>query len=159
MFISPDILKKLFVPFYKKMFDYVHNNSDCKVFFHSCGAIYDAIPLLIDAGIDILSPVQTSAFQMEADRLREIKKRVWKSTLFSGPEGVDTIKILPQGTELQVIEDVRRRVGSIWQKTEDLFLMQSIIYWQMFLQKYIIAMLLLYCQQVWRILNSCSRLY
>jgi uroporphyrinogen decarboxylase len=106
MFISPEILKKIFVPFYKKMFEYVHNNSSCKVFFHSCGAIYDAIPLLIDAGIDILSPVQTSAFQMEAEKL---KKEFGKDIIFWGG-GVDTRRVLPHGTEIQVMEDVKRRL-------------------------------------------------
>lgn len=106
MFFSPEILKKIFIPFYKKMWNYVHDNSSCKVFFHSCGAIYDSIELLIDAGVDILNPIQTSAKGMDAIKL---KKEFGKDLVFWGG-GVDTRKILPFGTKNEIKEDVKKRI-------------------------------------------------
>jgi len=104
--MSPDIFKDLFKPKYKKMWDFVHDNSDCKVFFHSCGSIYECIPHLIDAGVDILNPVQTTAANMEPERL---KKEFGKYVTFWGG-GCNTRDILPNKSPKEVKEDVKKRM-------------------------------------------------
>ncbi|MBD3305245.1 methyltransferase [candidate division KSB3 bacterium] len=104
--MDPDVIKEVFIPRYKKMWDYVHAQSDCKIFFHSCGSVYKVIPLLIDAGLDILNPVQTNTADMEPERL---KQEFGKDLTFWGG-GCDTHHILPHGTPEEVREDVKRRI-------------------------------------------------
>lgn len=105
-FMSPDVFKNVFKPRYKKMWDFVHQNSNCKVFLHSCGSIYELIPHLIDAGLDVLNPVQTTAFNMEPERL---KKEFGKFITFWGG-GCNTRDILPVKSPKEVKEDVKRRI-------------------------------------------------
>ncbi len=66
-FISPEVYRELFKPAHKKMWDSVHDNSDCKVFLHACGSIYELLPDLVDAGLGPLNPVQTRADNMVPD--------------------------------------------------------------------------------------------
>jgi len=105
-FVSPDVFRQIFKPGYKKMWDFVHDTSNCKVFLHSCGSIYELIPDLIDVGLEILNPVQTTAANMEPERL---KKDFGKDITFWGG-GCDTQYILSTATSKEVKEDVRRRI-------------------------------------------------
>jgi len=105
-FMSPDMFKEIFKPGYKKMWSFVHDKSDCKVFLHSCGSIYELIPDLIDAGLDILNPVQTTAANMEPKRL---KKEFGKYITFWGG-GCNTQYILSTATPEKVKEDVKKRI-------------------------------------------------
>ncbi|MFA7019799.1 MAG: uroporphyrinogen decarboxylase family protein, partial [Sphaerochaetaceae bacterium] len=102
--ISRDLYKKLIFPRQKKLFQYVHDHSNAKVFLHSCGAISDLIPDLIEAGVDILNPVQIGAAGMEAKRL---KREFGKDIVFWGG-GVDTQHVLATGTVNEVSESVKR---------------------------------------------------
>ena len=104
--ISPEKLNKLFIPRYRKMWRYVHENSDCKVFLHSCGSVYDFLPMLIDAGLDILNPVQTNTVNMDQKKL---KMEFGKDLTFWGG-GCSTQDVLQRGTPEQVREDVRHRI-------------------------------------------------
>jgi len=105
-FMSPDKFKEIFKPKFKKMWDFVHTNSNCKVFLHSCGSIYEYISHLIDAGVDILNPVQTTAANMEPQKL---KREFGKDVTFWGG-GCNTIDVLPSKTPEEVKEDVKRRM-------------------------------------------------
>ncbi len=105
-FMSPDVFREVFKPRYKKMWDFIHNNSGCKVFLHSCGSNYELIPDLIDAGLDILNPVQTTAKNMEPERL---KKEFGKEITFWGG-GCNTQYILSTGSPKEVREDVKKRI-------------------------------------------------
>jgi uroporphyrinogen decarboxylase len=105
--MSPDIFRELFKPKYKKMWDFIHSNSGCKVFLHSCGSIYEYIPDLIDAGVDILNPVQTTAANMEPEKL---KKEFGKDVTFWGG-GCNTRDVLVFGSPEKVKEDVKRRIS------------------------------------------------
>jgi len=105
-FMSPDVFKEIFKPRYKKMWDYVHNNTNCKIFLHSCGSVYELLPHLIDVGVDVLNPVQTTAVNMEPERL---KKEFGKYITFWGG-GCNTRDVLPNKTPIEVKEDVRRRI-------------------------------------------------
>ena len=57
-------------PHYRRLCDWVHQNTRWKTFFHCCGSIYHLIPHFIEAGVDILNPVQTSAANMEPQQLK-----------------------------------------------------------------------------------------
>jgi len=106
-FFSKEKFREILKPRYKKMYDYVHAMSDCKIFLHSCGAISEFIPDLIEIGMDILNPVQTSSYGMEPEKL---KKEFGKHITFWGA-GCDTIKILPYGSPKEVKEDVKKRIN------------------------------------------------
>lgn len=105
-FMSPDVFREVFKPRYKKMWDFIHNNSNCKVFLHSCGSNYELIPDLIDAGLDILNPVQTTARNMEPERL---KREFGKDITFWGG-GCNTQYILSTASPKEVREDVKKRI-------------------------------------------------
>lgn len=103
--MSPVIFWELFKPRYKKMFDFVHDMSSCKVLFHSCGSVYEFIPDFIDMGVDILNPVQTNAANMDPKRL---KSEFGRNLTFWGG-GCET-KILTLGTPREIKEDVKKRI-------------------------------------------------
>jgi uroporphyrinogen-III decarboxylase len=100
--ISPDLFAEMISPHYKRLCDWVHTHTPWKTYLHSCGSVYAYIPHWIDAGIDILNPVQISAANMEPERLmREFGGRI----VFWGG-GCDTQHVLPKGT----VEEVRAHV-------------------------------------------------
>jgi uroporphyrinogen decarboxylase len=102
MMISPQTFDSLVAPHYKRLFGWIHEHTSWKVFFHSCGGIYPIIPTLIECGVDILNPVQTTAAGMDPARLKtEFGQRL---TFWGG--GIDTQTVLPFGTP----DDVRRQV-------------------------------------------------
>jgi uroporphyrinogen-III decarboxylase len=106
LFISPKAYRDLYKPFHKVINDFIHQKTDWKVFIHSCGAVKDLIPDLIEAGFDILNPVQCSATGMDP---QELKDRFGCDITFWGG-GVDTQNTLPFGTPQEVYEQVRRRI-------------------------------------------------
>jgi len=106
-FISPRSYRTLYMPFHKVVNDWIHQHTSWMSFIHSCGSVKALIPHFIEAGFDILNPVQTSATGMEAGGL----KAQFGSDLAFWGGGVDTQKILPFGTPDQVRADVRERIA------------------------------------------------
>ncbi len=105
-FISPETYRDLYMPFNKRLNDWVHENTPWKTFIHTCGAVEPLVPLFIEAGFDILNPVQTGAAGMDPAGL---KAKYGDRIAFWGGL-VDTQKTLPFGTTEQVAEEVRHRV-------------------------------------------------
>jgi uroporphyrinogen-III decarboxylase len=105
-FISISAYRDLFKPFHRRINKLIHQKSNWKTFIHSCGAVYDLIPEFIDAGFDILNPVQCSAAGMDA---RTLKKEFGRHLVFWGG-GVDTQHTLPFGTPGEVYRQVRERI-------------------------------------------------
>ena len=105
-FISPQTYRDLYKPFQKTINDKIHELTNWKVFIHSCGGIYPLIPDLIEAGFDVLNPVQCSAADMDPTRL---KKEFGGQLVFWGG-GVDTQKTLPFGTPDEVYKEVSERI-------------------------------------------------
>ena len=64
-FIRPELWAEMIKPHYTRLCAWIHANTAWKTFLHSCGSIYHLIPHFIEAGIDILNPVQTSAANMD----------------------------------------------------------------------------------------------
>jgi uroporphyrinogen decarboxylase len=106
LMISPQAFDELVAPYYKRLFDWVHANTSWRIFFHCCGAIYPIIDALIDCGIDILNPVQTTAAGMDPIRL---KAEFGDRLVFWGG-GVDTQTVLPFSTPQDVRAQVRERI-------------------------------------------------
>lgn len=103
----PALVEKFTAPFIKRFCDFVHRNSDIKIFLHCCGSIQPLIPYLIDAGVDVLNPVQISAGNMEPAQL---KQRFGDRIIFWGG-GCNTQAVLPSATPQQVSENVRSLVS------------------------------------------------
>jgi uroporphyrinogen-III decarboxylase len=106
LFISKQSYRDLYKPFHKTVNDWLHRNTSWKTFIHSCGAVVELIPDLIEAGFDILNPVQTAAAGMDPKGLKE---RFGEQIVFWGG-GVDTQSTLPFGTPAEVKAEVRDRV-------------------------------------------------
>ncbi|MDE3148009.1 MAG: methyltransferase [Acidobacteriota bacterium] len=104
-FCSVKTLRDLYFPYYKQINDWIHAHTPWRTFKHSCGAVSKFIPTFIEAGFDILNPVQCSAAGMEPEQL---KANFGDRIVFWGG-GVDTQKTLPFGTPAEVREEVLRR--------------------------------------------------
>jgi hypothetical protein len=105
-FISLRSYRNLFKPFHKTVNDWIHENTTWKSMIHSCGSIYKLLPDFIDAGFDILNPVQTGAAEMDPARL---KAEFGDQIVFWGG-GIDTQKTLPFGDVEAVREEVAERL-------------------------------------------------
>lgn len=110
MFMSLDKYRELFKPFHTRLNDYVHTHSSMKTFLHSCGSIYPVMGDLIDAGYDIINPVQTTARDMDPARL---KQEFGKDITFWGG-GCNTRSVLNHGTPQEVYEYSRRMIDILY---------------------------------------------
>lgn len=104
-FCSVKTFRDLYCPYYKQINNWIHSHTPWKTFKHSCGAVSKFIPSLIEAGFDILNPVQCSATGMEPEQL---KANFGDQIVFWGG-GVDTQRVLPFGTAAEVREQVLHR--------------------------------------------------
>lgn len=105
-FMSLENFREFYKPYYKKLDDWVHENTNWKTFYHTCGSVADFLPDFHEMGVDILNPVQLSAAGMDGKMLKE----QWgdKFTFWGG--GVDTQKTLPFGTPQEVYDQVTERL-------------------------------------------------
>jgi uroporphyrinogen decarboxylase len=108
-FMSPQIYRKLFKPRQKVLTEYVKKHSQMHTFLHSCGSIYRLLPDLVEAGYEIINPVQTNARDMQPERL---KREFGQSLTFWGG-GCDTRQVLNRGTPAQVKDNVRRSIEAL----------------------------------------------
>jgi hypothetical protein len=104
-FCSPETFARVWLPYYKKVNDWIHQNTEWKTFKHSCGSIISLMDLFIEAGFDIINPVQINAAGMDPV---ELKKRFGDRIVFWGG-GVDTQGVFAFGTPEQVKEQVKRQ--------------------------------------------------
>ena len=105
-FISNKAYRDLYLPFHKIVNDWIHQHTQWKTFIHSCGSVYTLIDDFIEAGFDILNPVQCSAAEMDPQRL---KKQFGDQITFWGG-AIDTQKTLPFGTPEDVKQEVIERI-------------------------------------------------
>jgi uroporphyrinogen-III decarboxylase len=101
-FCSAKTFRELYFPYYRRLLDWIHRNSQWRCFKHSCGSVARFLPSFIEAGFDILNPVQCSAVGMDAAGLKA--KYGDRLTFWGG--GVDTQRTLPFGSP----EEVRKQV-------------------------------------------------
>lgn len=106
-FCSVKTFRDLYFPYYKRINDWVHRHTKWRTFKHSCGSVERFIPSFIEAGFDVLNPVQCSAAGMEP---RQLKERFGNCLTFWGG-GVDTQKTLPFGSPEEVRREVLERCG------------------------------------------------
>ncbi len=103
-FCSPETYEELYMPYYKKMNNWIHQNTGWKTFKHCCGAVEPFMSSFIDSGFDIINPVQINAAGMVPEHL----KREYGEYLVFWGGGVDTQKMLPYGKPAEVKEQVLR---------------------------------------------------
>jgi len=104
--MSLELYDRFVHPRHREVISFIKARTDAKVFQHSCGAVRQFLPRLIENGIDILNPVQVTAEGMDA---AELKAEFGDRLCFWG--GIDTQHILPNGTPGEVAAETRRIVG------------------------------------------------
>jgi uroporphyrinogen decarboxylase len=105
-FLSVRMFRERIFPHYKRGLDWVHGHTKMKVFMHNDGAIASFLPTLIEMGVDILNPVQTTAAGMDPAMLkREFGDRL---TFWGG--SCDCQHTLPFGTPDDVAREARENV-------------------------------------------------
>ncbi len=104
--IAPELFRSLLKPQLKRIYATAHARSPARVFLHSCGSVYEFIEDFIEIGVDILNPVQSSAADMDLEKLKsEFGDRI---AFWGG--GADVQGVLPRGSTQEVRRDVRRRI-------------------------------------------------
>ena len=106
--IAPDVYRKMIKPKQRRLVEAIKSKTDAKIYYHSCGAVFDLIPDLIELGFDILNPVQVSARGMDTRRLKE---EYGKDITFWG--GIDTQHVMPFGKPEEVANEVKRRIDDL----------------------------------------------
>ena len=101
---SPELFAELYVPFFRIQNDWVHGHTRWKTWLHTCGSVTRILPHLVEAGVDVLNPLQTSAAGMDPAWL----KRTFGGKIAFWGGGVDTQRTLPFGTPAQVRQEVLR---------------------------------------------------
>ena len=112
LLVSLDMYKELIWPYHKKLFEFIKKKAESKVyiFFHNDGAIYETVPLLIEAGIDILNPWQVDCMGM--DDTAKFKREYGKDlTIWGG--SCDSHRILAFGTPQEVHDETKRRIEDL----------------------------------------------
>ena len=104
LLISPAMYREFIKPRQARLYQFVKDKCDCPILLHSCGAIRDIIPDLIEIGVDALNPVQLTASRMDA---RSLKEEFGQRITFWGG-GIDTRNTLPHVTPQQVRQAVRQ---------------------------------------------------
>jgi uroporphyrinogen decarboxylase len=106
--ISPQLFRRIFKPRMVRLIQFLRERSRARIAFHSCGSVSAFIPDFIDAGVEILNPVQVSASDMDTARLR---REFGHHLAFWG--GVDSQHVLPHGTPADVRAEVTRRAQDL----------------------------------------------
>ncbi len=105
LMVSPQTYREIIKPRHERYFRLMHEMSNARVFFHSCGSVVDILDDLVDIGVEVLNPVQVSAAGMDPVTL---KQRFGSKLSFWG--AIDTQRVLPFGTVEEVRAEVERRV-------------------------------------------------
>ena len=104
--IAPDLYRRVVKPRHRELYNFIHSRTEAKIMHHTCGGVFPLVQDLIDVGVDILNPIQTSAQGMDPAAL---KRTYGDRLIFHG--GIDVQQILPFATPERVREEVRRVVA------------------------------------------------
>ncbi len=104
--IGAELWREIYKDAYKKYFGGWRKRTKMRVNLHSCGSVAEILPDLIECGLEVLNPVQTSAAGMD---IPSLKKKFGADLVFWG--GAYNPQLI--GTELgyeEVYEAVRQNV-------------------------------------------------
>jgi uroporphyrinogen decarboxylase len=104
--LGPDLFAEAIAPHYRRFADWLHSHTNWQLYLHSCGAIEPLIETLIDCGVDILNPIQTSAVGMDPAEL----KRTYGGRIVFWGGGCDTQSVLGFRPPEEIAEHVRERI-------------------------------------------------
>lgn len=108
MLISPDTFRRLLKPRLKELIDHIKGQADVKFMYHTDGSLADVIEDIIEIGVDVLNPIQTSAVGMETHILKE---KYGDRLVFHG--AIDVQQVLPASTPAEVRYDVAKRIHDL----------------------------------------------
>lgn len=108
--INPELYRSMIKPLQKIIFDRIHELTDAKIWYHSCGDCYLFIPDLIEVGVDILNPIQVACPNFFDTSV--VKREFGKDIVFWGGS-CDSQSTLPFGTPKEVEKETRRRIGDL----------------------------------------------
>jgi len=103
--ISPQMYRNMIKPYHKEIFSFIKKRTEAKIFLHSCGDIYPFLEDLIDAGVDIINPVQVSAQDMEPKKLKD---EYGSRLIFWG--GIDEQFLINKATQDEILVKVKETV-------------------------------------------------
>jgi uroporphyrinogen decarboxylase len=103
--LSPELYREMMKSAHRRLNSRIKQRTRAKIYLHSCGSITEILDELIDAGIDVINPVQPGARDMDSAGL---KRRFGGRVVFHG--GVDEQFVLPHGSREEVREEVTRRI-------------------------------------------------
>ena len=106
--MSPKLYREIVKPYHHLLVKEIRKYTSAQIMFHSDGSIYSVLDDVVEAGFNIINPLQISAANMEP---RKLKKRFGKDLAFWG--GVDTQTVLPNGTTARVEGEVRKRIEEL----------------------------------------------
>jgi hypothetical protein len=106
LIVSRDTYQEFYKPYHRILNDWVHKNTNWKVFYHSCGSIVDIMEDFIEIGVDIINPVQVSARGMTA---RNLKIKYGDRMVFWGGS-VNPQRTFAFGTKQEVMEETRENI-------------------------------------------------
>jgi uroporphyrinogen decarboxylase len=109
MMISPKTFRALIKPRLKRVIDHIKGIADVRFMYHTDGAILPVIEDLIEIGVDILNPVQTSVQGL--DRTDLLKEKYGDRICFHG--AIDVQQILPKGTPETLRSEVTKRIRDL----------------------------------------------
>jgi uroporphyrinogen decarboxylase len=109
LLMSPRTYRQVIQPRHQRLFSFIKAQAPVKLFYHTCGAVRRLIPDLIEAGIDILNPVQISAVDMN---LYELKRDFGRELVFWGG-GVDTQRVLVTASPQEIKTHVRQNIEAL----------------------------------------------
>jgi uroporphyrinogen decarboxylase len=104
-FFSAELYEKFIKKHHRRVIELIKSKTKAKVFLHTCGSVHELIPSLIEVGVDILNPIQTTARNMQPELL---KREFGKDLVFWG--GIDTQQMLQTGSDEQIRDEIRMLV-------------------------------------------------
>jgi uroporphyrinogen decarboxylase len=109
LLISPATYRRVLKPIHADYIAFIKERTKAKVFFHTDGDVWSVLDDLVEIGVDILNPIQTSAGRMSD--VAELKRRYGDALVFCG--GIDTQEVLPLGSAEDVRAEVRRIIEAL----------------------------------------------
>jgi uroporphyrinogen decarboxylase len=99
----------VYKPRHRRLTDLVRKKTDARIYFHTCGSVYDILPDIIESGLEIINPLQVSARDMDSAK---VKAEFGKDLSFWGG-GADATTVMTQASPAGVKAEVRRRVHDL----------------------------------------------
>ncbi len=109
LLMSPAMYRRILKPIHAEYIAFIRARTKARIFFHTDGDVTDLVDDLVEIGVDILNPIQTSSGRMSD--IAALKRRHGAHLSFCG--AIDTKRVLPYGSPADVRQEVRRVIGTL----------------------------------------------